>query len=274
MAETDYRAAFRVDGKVALVTGAARGLGAETVRALLQGGARVLVTDIDADVGAATTAELARAGNDVAFLKHDVTNEAEWEAAVAEALRRFGGLDILVNNAGVERLGRITEMTVEEFRFVMDVNVTGTFLGLKHGVRAMSPGGKAGRGGSVINISSGAGIVGVGALGAYCAAKGAVRLLTKSAAVECAQTQTGIRVNSIHPGLIKTEMGTQFLDHFVQLGLMPDFATAEAAFNAAHPMGMIGEPRDIASAVLFLASDASRWMTGAEVSVDGGFAAS
>jgi NAD(P)-dependent dehydrogenase (short-subunit alcohol dehydrogenase family) len=274
MAETDYRAIFRVDGKVALVTGAARGLGAESARALLQGGARVLITDIDAEVGAATAAALEKAGHPVAFLRHDVTNEAHWEAAVAEAVRRFGGLDIVVNNAGVERLGRITEMSVDEFRFVMDVNATGTFLGLKHGVRVMAPGGAAGKGGSIVNISSGAGMVGVGALGAYCAAKGAVRLLTKSAAVECAQTQSGIRVNSIHPGLIKTEMGSQFLGHFVELGLMPDVATAEAAFNAAHPMGMVGEPRDIASAVLFLASDASRWMTGAEVSVDGGFAAS
>jgi 3alpha(or 20beta)-hydroxysteroid dehydrogenase len=153
------------------------------------------------------------------------------------------------------------------------VNVTGVFLGCKHAIAAMRPGGRAGHGGSIINMSSVAGLVGVTALGAYNASKGAVRLLTKSIAVECGQLKTGVRCNSIHPGLIWTEMGRHFLQNFVDLKLLPDMAASEATFKASVPMGEFGVPRDIALAALFLASDASRYMTGAELVVDGGFSA-
>jgi NAD(P)-dependent dehydrogenase (short-subunit alcohol dehydrogenase family) len=137
----------------------------------------------------------------------------------------------------------------------------------------MRPGGAAGKGGSIINISSVAGLVGVTALGAYCASKGAVRLLTKSAAVECAQLRYGIRVNSIHPGVVWTQMGEDLLQHFVDLKLVPDLATAKATFETMTPMGVLGEPPDVVNAVLYLASDATKWVTGTETIMDGGYSA-
>ena len=267
---TDYQRLYRVDGKVALVSGGARGIGAEIARALAQSGAQVLITDVLEEAGRATVADLVRSGARAEFVRHDVTNEAQWEAAVGAAVSRFGGLDVLVNNAGIETMSRITECSLEDFRRVLDINVIGVFLGCKYAVRAMSPGGAAGKGGSIINMSSVAGLVGVTALGAYSASKGAVRLLTKSVAVECGQLKTGIRVNSIHPGVVRTQMGSNLVQHFVDQGLAPDYATAEAALTAMHPIGRFGEPADVAAAALFLASDASRWVTAAEFVVDGG----
>jgi NAD(P)-dependent dehydrogenase (short-subunit alcohol dehydrogenase family) len=268
-----YDKSFRVDGKVALVTGGARGLGAEICRALASSGAAVLVTDVLEKEGRGVAEELRSGGARAQFLRHDVSSEAEWQASIAVAIDQLGGLDVLVNNAGIERMQFVTEVSAEEFRKILDVNVTGVFLGCKHAIAAMRPGGRAGRGGSIINMSSVAGLVGVTALGAYNASKGAVRLLTKSIAVECGQLKTGVRCNSIHPGLIWTEMGRHFLQNFVDLKLLPDMAASEAAFKASVPMGEFGVPRDIASAALFLASDASRYMTGAELVVDGGFSA-
>jgi NAD(P)-dependent dehydrogenase (short-subunit alcohol dehydrogenase family) len=271
---TDYGKAFRLDGKAALVSGAARGLGAEIAAAFAHAGASVLVTDVLEEPGRATVETLRKSGTKAEFLKHDVTDEKQWEAAVGAALRKLGSLDVLVNNAGIETMARITDCTLEDFRRVQDVNVTGVFLGMKHAIRAMQPGGACGRGGSIVNLSSVAGLRGVAALGAYCASKGAVRLLTKSAAIECAQLNLGVRVNSIHPGLIWTKMAEQFLQHFVDLELMPDTGAAESAFKAKTPMGKFGEPTDIASAALYLASDASKFVTGAELVVDGGYSAS
>ena len=268
-----YDKSFRVDGKVALVTGGARGLGAEICRALASCGAAVLVTDVLEKEGRAVAEELRGGSARAEFLRHDVSSEAEWQAAIAAAIDELGGLDVLVNNAGIERMQFVTEASAEEFRKILDVNVTGVFLGCKHAIAAMRPGGRAGRGGSIINMSSVAGLVGVTALGAYNASKGAVRLLTKSIAVECGQLKTKVRCNSIHPGLIWTEMGRHFLQNFVDLKLLPDMAASEAAFKASVPMGEFGVPRDISSAALFLASDASRYMTGAELVVDGGFSA-
>ncbi len=273
MADSSYDKAFRVDGKVALVTGGARGLGAEICRALASGGAAVLVTDVLEKEGKGVVEEIRGAGGRAEFFRQDVSAEAEWKSAIDTAIAKLGGLDILVNNAGIERMQFVTEVSAEEFRKILDVNVTGVFLGCKHAIAAMRPGGKAGRGGSIINMSSVAGLVGVTALGAYNASKGAVRLLTKSVAVECGQLKTGIRCNSIHPGLIWTEMGRHFLQNFVDLKLVPDMATSEATFKGSVPMGEFGVPRDIAAAALFLASDASRYMTGSELVVDGGFSA-
>src|SRR5262245_37355551 len=214
----DYARQFRLDGKVALVSGAARGLGAEIAAALTQLGARVLVTDVLVELGQETAARLAGA----AFLRHDVTQEADWEEAVSLAIDRFGGLDILVNNAGIETTGWLTEMSVEAFRREMDVNVTGVFLGLTHGLRAMRPGGRAGRGGSIINMSSVAGLMGVPGMSAYGTSKGAVRLLTKVAGIESARLGYGVRVNSIHPAVVKTEMGSKVIRDYVALGLAAD----------------------------------------------------
>ncbi|WP_394840818.1 glucose 1-dehydrogenase [Pendulispora brunnea] len=270
---TDYTRVFRLDGKAALVTGAARGLGAEIAGALAQAGAKVLVTDI-ADDGAYATAQAIRAsGGTAEHLVQDVTIEPQWEAAIAVAVRKLGGLDILVNDAGIESSAMLAQCSLEDFRRLHSVNVEGVFLGIKHAVRAMSPGGAAGKGGSIVNLSSVAGMIGVTAKGAYCTTKGAVRALTKAAAVECGRMGTGIRVNSIHPGLILTEMGKQFVNSYVEQGLAPDRDAALAALLALHPMGRLGEPRDIAAAALYLASDAAKWVTGAELVVDGGVAA-
>ena len=268
----DYLSAFRLDGKVALVTGGARGLGSEIATALAQAGARVLITDVLVAEGSATAARLAGAGHTVRFERHDVTDEAQWEVAIGAAVRHFGGLDVLVNNAGIETAALLTQCTAEDFRRVMDVNVTGVFFGLKHAVRAMQPGGVAGRGGSIVNLSSIAGLIGSTAHIAYHSSKGAVRSMTKAAAIECAQLGTGIRVNSVHPGIVATEMGDDFIKHIVALGLAPDVATASATFQAAHPLGF-GKAEDVACAVLYLAADASRWTTGSELVLDGGYTA-
>ena len=268
----DYREAFRLDGKVALVTGAARGIGAEIALAFAQVGAKVLVTDIAEAAGRGTVARIETAGGRAEFHRHDVTDEAQWEAAVAAAVSRFGGLDVVVNNAGIETAALLAHCTVEDFRRVQDVNVTGVFLGIKHAVRTMSPGGAAGRGGSIVNISSIAGMIGSTAHAAYHASKGGVRLLTKAAAIECAQLNMGIRVNSVHPGIVATDMGDDFIRHFVDLELAPDVASAEAAFKTAHPLGF-GKPEDVACAALYLASDASKWSTGTELVLYGGYTA-
>lgn len=258
---------FRVDGKVAFISGAARGLGAATAATLAAGGAKVVIGDLLDDVGKKTAASL----GDAMYVHLDVTKESDWEAAIAATVKRYGGLDIVVNNAGIETTSLLENCSLEEFNLTMNVNVTGVFLGVKHAIRAMKPGGIAGRGGSIINISSVAGIKGNLALGAYCTSKGGARLLTKAAAVECAKLNYGIRVNSVHPGMVNTEMGAKVLTDFLKLGLVPDVATAEAAFEAAHPLGR-GRPQDIANGVYYLASDAARWITGTELVVDGGFA--
>ncbi|MFP5307808.1 MAG: glucose 1-dehydrogenase [Gammaproteobacteria bacterium] len=262
----DYSNAFRLDGKAALVTGAARGIGAAVADALAQSGAAVLVTDVLEAEGRETVARLRRSGAKAEFLRHDVTDEAQWEAATAAMDRHFGRYDILVNNAGIETAALLAQCTLEDFRRVMDVNVSGVFLGLKHAVRAMAGGG------SIVNLSSVAGLIGTTAHISYHGSKGAVRTMTKAAAIECAQLKTGIRVNSIHPAIVQTDMGDKFVQDFVSLGLVPDAATARAAFEAAHPLGF-GRVEDVACAVLYLASDAARWVTGAELVVDGGYTA-
>jgi len=268
----DYAKSFRLDGKVALVTGAARGFGAEIAGALAQMGAKVLLTDVLAAEGRSTTAALNAAGARVEFLEHDVTDETQWETAVETAVSRLGGLDILVNNAGIETAALITQCELADFNRVMYVNVSGVFLGHKYAIRAMAPGGAAGKGGSIVNLSSVAGMIGTTAHVAYHTSKGGVRLMTKAAAIECAQLGTGIRVNSVHPAIVGTEMGNNFIKHLVDLNLAPDLSAAEAAIKGLHPMGF-GTPDDVASAVLFLASDAAKWINGAELAVDGGLTA-
>lgn len=269
----DYGKLFRLDGKTALVSGAARGIGAAIAEALAQAGAAVLITDILERAGQETVERIRRAGGKAAFFQHDVTDEAQWQAAIACAEKEFGPLEVLVNNAGIETAALLSQCTLQDFSNVMNVNVNGVFLGLKHAVRAMSPGGSSGRGGSIVNMSSAAGLVGTTGHIAYHASKGAVRLLTKAAAVECAQLQTGIRVNSVHPAIVGTDMGDNFIKHLVELKLAPDTDTAAAAMKAAHPMGHFGEPSDVAAAVLYLASPASKWVTGTELVPDGGYTA-
>lgn len=262
--------AISLQGKVALITGGARGLGAAIATTLTSAGASVLITDILEEQGAAMAAQINDAGGAAAFCRHDVTNEKDWENAVANAVKTFGGLDIVVNNAGIEICALVENTDLQQFQRILDVNVTGVFLGLKHAAKVMQPGGAAGCGGSIINLSSVAGLRGYAALSAYCASKGAVRLLTKSAAVEFGNLKYGIRVNSIHPGLIQTDMGAAVVEGFIATGLARDPTQVMAAFERGTPLGMTGTPDDIAKATLFLASDQSPWVTGSEVVVDGG----
>lgn len=256
----------RLAGKVALVSGAARGIGAACARTLAAAGAAVLVTDVLDEAGEKTAESLRQAGARAAYQHLDVTDEAQWKAAVAAAVEQFGSLSILVNNAGIENTALITDCKLEDFRKVMDINVIGVFLGHKHALRVMKPGS------AIVNLSSVAGIIGTAAHIAYHTSKGAVRLMTKAAAVECAQLGTGVRVNSVHPGVVTTEMGTQFVQDFVDVKLAPDYETADAMVKALHPMGY-GEPEDIAKAVLYLASDDAKWVNGTELVLDGGLTA-
>ncbi len=261
-------------GKAALITGSARGLGAEIATTFAQAGAAVMIADILEEQGKSTAEAIRAAGGKAAFVRQDVTKEADWQAAVDATVKDFGGLDILVNNAGIEICALVESTTLKDFQRILDINVTGVFLGLQAAARAMKPGGAAGRGGAVINLSSVAGLRGFSGLSAYCGSKGAVKLLTKAAAVEFGHLGYGIRVNSIHPGLIPTDMGNAVLKGFVAAGLGKDEATVQQAFERSTPLGMKGTPADIARAALFLASDQSPWVTGAELVVDGGTTAS
>lgn len=251
----------RVKGKVALVTGAGMGLGRAAALRLAQEGARVVVTDLNEEAGRAVGDTIVDAGGEAVFLRQDVASEDDWKKVIAFAQSRFGALDILVNNAGVLFSAKIEETPLDKWRWLMSVNCDGVFLGVKHAIGAMKD-----RGGSIINLSSVAGLVGLPDISAYCASKGAVALFTKAAALECAKAGYAIRVNSIHPGGIWTPM----LEAFV--GKRGD-ATADAAAADMHPVGHAGEPDDIAFGVLYLASDESKFVTGAELVIDGGYTA-
>lgn len=264
---------FTIEGRVALVTGAARGIGLAISETLAQAGASVMMTDILESDGIAAAERLRQEGHSAAFLRHDVTSEADWASVVAECEAKFGSVDILVNNAGIF-LGKSTaETSAEEFRRIQQVNVDGVFLGIKHTVPALSKrAGQFAGGGAIVNMSSIGAMLGTPDTIAYSTSKGAVRTMTKVAAVECGQQGLRIRVNSVHPGVIQTEMGKQV---FNELG--NTWSIDEEQMNtqmlAAHPIGRLGTPQDVANAVLFLASDASSFATGAEFVIDGGMSA-
>jgi NAD(P)-dependent dehydrogenase (short-subunit alcohol dehydrogenase family) len=256
----------RVAGKVALVTGGASGIGAGCAEVLAREGAAVVITDIQDDKGRWLAEDLTKAGATAVYLHHDVTSEEEWTQVVAEVDQRFGRLDILVNNAGIG-VGSpsITTMTLADWRRQQAINVEGVFLGIKHGLLLMR---KAGNGGSIINMSSVAGLKGSPILAAYCATKGAVRLLTKAVALECGQAQDGVRVNSVHPGLIETPIWLGIATpNETGVNAPPDL---DAMAAMAVPLGVKGVPEDIANGVLWLACEESRYVTGAELVIDGG----
>lgn len=251
----------RLSGKIALVTGGASvpGLGSATAIRFAQEGAVVYLTDRDAE-GAERVAKMIRDEGGVAHaMKHDVVSEADWDNIFAAIKTAHGRLDVLVNNAGIAVLRPIDVMTTEDWVLQYDVNMKSVFFGTKRAVALMR---EAGGGGSIINISSTVGLVGVPACGAYAAAKGGVRLFSKSIAVECAREK--IRVNSVHPGMILTNM---------QNVAQEDNAANYDATVALIPMGFMGEPNDIANMNLFLASDEAKYITGAEFVVDGGMTA-
>ena len=253
----------RVAGKAALVTGAASGLGAASARRLAEEGAKVMLTDVAADAGRAVADRIADAGGEAVFETHDVTSPDEWERVVGAAADRFGRLDILVNNAGVSGggLGELMTLALEDWRRLMAVNLDGVFLGMRYAGPAIAKDG----GGSVINISSILGKVGMAGATAYCASKGSVALLTKAAALEWAPL--GIRVNSVHPGFIDTPMVAGALQQAENANEMRDMIISR------HALARFGVPGEIADAVVFLASDESSFMTGAELVVDGGYTA-
>lgn len=253
-----------LDGRVALVTGGARGIGAATAKALAAAGAKVVVSDVKD--GAATAA-----GVGGAYVKHDVRSEDDWIAAVAFAKQTFGGLDILINNAGVFWLKPFTQETLEDFRLMQQINVEGVFLGLKHAIPAIAERAqKWDGGGAVVNLSSVAGLVGSPNTLSYNASKGAVRLMTKAAALECAQAGIKVRVNSVHPGIIDTPMMAEAAEKIAGASGANDLRERFAAF---HPMNRMGRDADIANAIKFLCSDAAAFMTGSELVVDGGMTA-
>ena len=246
----------RVAGKIALVTGGAMGLGAATAKLLASEGARVLVTDMDAKGGKLIVAQIKKAGGEASFIKHDVTVEKDWERVVKACVKTYGELNVVVNNAGVGIAGTAEDTPL--------VNMDGVFLGTKHAIRAMKKNKSAN---SIVNISSIEGIIGDAGLAAYNASKAGVRNFTKSAALHCAASGYRIRVNSVHPGYIWTSMVES---HLKKLG---DVAALRKDIDAMHPIGHMGEPDDIAYGVLYLASDESKFVTGSELVIDGGYTA-
>jgi NAD(P)-dependent dehydrogenase (short-subunit alcohol dehydrogenase family) len=248
---------MRLEGKVALISGGARGMGAVEARLFVKEGAKVAIADVLQDEGNSLEAEISNAAGDAFFVNLDVTSENAWSRVITDVVARYGRLDILVNNAGIYRRGLVEDTTELEWDTVLDVNAKGVFLGTKFAIPAM----RASGGGSIVNISSVAGIIGSKQSTAYNASKGAVRLLTKTTAIQYAQE--GIRANSVHPGPI----GTQMLDQ-----VFPDQEMKENRMLEI-PIGRMGTIDDVAYGVLFLASDESSYMTGSELVIDGGFTA-
>lgn len=249
---------MRLAGKVALVSGGARGMGATEARLFAREGAKVVIGDVLEDEGRQTAADINAAGGEALFVRLDVTSETNWQQVVKTAVDQFGKLDILVNNAGISVKGKVEDTTVEDWNRVMDINAKGVFLGTKAAIPAMRQAG----GGSIINISSQLGLVGVdNSSPQYQASKGAVRLLTKATAIQYAGE--GIRVNSVHPGPVATPMTEARRAD-------PDYYKLTVS---RIPLGRYGEPEDVAYGVLYLASDESSFVTGSELVIDGGWTA-
>ena len=245
---------MRLQDKVALISGGARGMGAVEAKLFAQNGAKVVIGDLLDDDGRRTEAEINESGGQCIYVHLDVTNEQSWQDAVTTAIDRYGKLDILVNNAGIYRTHNVLETPADEWDQVMDINAKGVFLGTKAAIPAMRQNG----GGSIVNISSVAGLIGNFMSSAYTASKGAVRLFTKSTAIQYAPD--GIRANSVHPGTIETQMTAPIL---------ADEAYRQDRINRT-PLGRLGTPNDVAYGVLFLASDEASFMTGSELVIDGG----
>lgn len=250
----------RLENKVVLLSGGASGIGAETARQVVREGGKAVMADRDEAKGRALAAELGAAAH---FVPLDVTQEASWQTAVATTIEKFGALHGLLNAAGIGVRNSIEDCTLEEYRRVNDVNSLGTFLGCKTAIPALKDSG----GGSIVNISSVLGLRGAAYAMAYCASKGAVRTLTKSVALHCAQMKYNIRCNSVHPGYIDTPMIAPRLDE--TLGNM----SGRQALEEMHPLGRLGRADEVAGMILFLLSDESTFSTGSEFICDGGLTA-
>jgi NAD(P)-dependent dehydrogenase (short-subunit alcohol dehydrogenase family) len=256
----------QVDGKIAIVTGGASGIGAACAQTLAREGAKVVVSDIDDVGGNALVGTINAAGGSAIYLSHDVTDEERWRAVVGEIERRWGRLDILVANAGIGiMVPSIVEMSLADWRRQTAVNLDGVFLSVKHCLPLMRRSG----GGSIIMTSSIAGLRGSATLAGYCATKGGVRLFAKAIAMECAASGDGVRVNSVHPGIIDTPIWGKIRPDLAAGGRNAPIDIEEIGRRGA-PLGRVGQPQDIANGVLFLASDAAGYITGAELVIDGG----
>jgi 3(or 17)beta-hydroxysteroid dehydrogenase len=253
----------RMRGKSAMVTGGALGIGRACALKLAEEGGAITVTDVDVGKGSLVVEEIRSRGGDAIFVEQDVADEARWEHVIRVVIERYKKLDVLVNNAGVALAKDVEHTTLEEWRWLMSINLEGVFLGTKHAVQTM----KANRSGSIVNLSSIEGLVGDPNLAAYNASKGGVRLLTKSAALYCAKAGYNIRVNSVHPGYIWTPMVENYLKS------QGDVAQGRKLLDSLHPIGHVGEPDDIAYGVLYLASDEAKFVTGTELVIDGGYTA-
>ncbi|MEL7028150.1 MAG: glucose 1-dehydrogenase [Pseudomonadota bacterium] len=246
----------RLDGKVAIITGASKGLGEADARIFAREGAQVILTDVDVENGERVAEEI---GSSARFVRQDVRHEAEWTALIDQVMSDYGKLDVLVNNAGVVEVGTIESTSEEAYRFVMAVSADGTFFGCKHAVPAMRKSG----GGSIVNMASIASVQGEPYVAAYCAAKGAIEALSRAVAVHCAQHKMNIRCNSVHPSGIVTPMVLSMGEKMETAGL-----NALREDNQAAGMSKLGEPNDIANTVLFLASDESKFVSGTQIVVD------
>jgi len=253
----------RVDNKVALVTGGAMGIGEATCHLLAREGARVAVTDVNIEAGEAVVRSIVEAGDKARFYHHDVTKQGDWQRVIEEVTDDFGPLNILVNNAGMVIIGTVESATLAEWRKTQEVNMESVFLGTQLAIAVMKESG----GGSIINLSSVMGLVGGSIETAYCASKGGVRLFSKAAAIHCAEQGYGIRVNSVYPGYIMTPMLANAAAE------LPNPEEALRDLIARHPIGRLGEVDDVAYGILYLASDESKFVTGSELVIDGGYTA-
>ena len=264
----------RLEGRVALVTGAMRGIGLAVAERYLLEGARVVLTDLASPGSAEVTALLPRLGRGASYLSLDVAEEHAWITAEKSLRATHGRLDILVNNAGIDCTGAIETLEYSRWRKIMSINVDGVFLGTKTFTHLLAESGKASKGGSsIINMSSIMGIVGFSEVSAYNAGKGAVRLFTKAVALEYAKKRTPIRVNSIHPGFVKTPLLEIGMQRWVEQGLAANAQDLLDGLAQATPIGRLAESEEIAGVAFFLASDDSSYCTGAEFVVDGGWTA-
>lgn len=258
----------------ALVTGAVRGLGLAIAQALAARGIDVLLTDLAPADAPEVADALARLPPGCAYRRLDVTQEADWAAAVDDIRQRWDRLDILVNNAGVDAVGAVETVSLADWQRVIDINLTGVFLGIRACTDLLAASGPARTGGSaIVTISSIMGMVGFPNIAAYNASKGAVRTLSKGLAVEFATSGKPIRVNSVHPGFVRTPLLERGFQRMVDQGAVPSVEAMVAQVASLHPMGRLGLPEEIAAAVVFLASPEASFITGAELAVDGGYTA-
>ena len=261
---------FDLMGRKALVTGGARGLGAGMAEALAAAGASVMIGDILPDAGQATAKAIVGKGVKAGFVPLDVTQESSWIKAVSETISELGGFDILTNNAGVEITSLVIDVKAADLERMCAVNIVGAGLGMKHAFRAMKPGGAAGKGGAIVNISSVAATIAFPGIAGYSGTKSAVDRMTRIAATESGKLGYGVRVNCIYPGLVPTEMGMQLASDVVKAGLFLSVEAAVGSVIEQTPLGRLGEVSDMADPVVFLCSDAARFITGVGLPVDGG----